>query len=104
MSFSDINKLTLDKSKIINENKIQNKTEYYKLTKKPEIMYKNQFINLVDYVSSTKNNSYNFDTCKETINCYLILYPHLKNYYLEFSNICEDIYKTETQFPPESTR
>jgi len=100
--------ITYERSrKIIIENNIKNKTEYYefcdkdsRFSKKPYILYKNQFTNWLDYLSIDKNNFYDFETCKETINKLLNLHPNLKNKYLDLSQMVIQLCSLDKNFPP----
>lgn len=100
--------ITYEKSrKIIVENKIKNKTEYLefcdkdtRLSKEPEILYKNQFTNWLDYLSINKNSFYDFETCKEKVNKLLNLQPQIKNKYLNLSQIVIQLCSLDKNFPP----
>ena len=100
--------ITYERSKkLIIKNNIKNKTEYFefcnkdsRLSKEPEILYKNQFTNWLDYLSIDKSNFYDFETCKETINKLLNLHPNLKNKYLDLSHIVIQLCSLDKNFPP----
>ena len=100
--------ITFDKcKKIIIENNIKNKTEYYelcnkdiRLSKEPEILYKNNFTNWFYYLNIDKSNFYNFETCKNKVKQYLLLYPEIKKNYLDLLFICKELCKIDNRFPP----
>ena len=75
-------KITYEKArKIIAKKNIKSKEDYYelcekdnRLTKEPEILFKGQFTNWIDYLS-IERIYYDFETCKKKVNEYLVLYP-----------------------------
>uniref|UniRef100_A0A6C0HA75 Helicase ATP-binding domain-containing protein n=1 Tax=viral metagenome TaxID=1070528 RepID=A0A6C0HA75_9ZZZZ len=98
--------ITYEKAKKIIANKnLKSKESYYelcdkdnRLSKEPEIIFKKQFTNWVEYLN-IKRVYYDFQTCKNKINKYLLLYPNLKKY-LELSAICNELCKIDILFPP----
>ena len=100
--------ITYDKArKIIAEKNIKSKEKYYELCKidnrlseEPEIIFKGQFKNWIEYLS-IKKEYYDIETCKNKINEYLLLNPEIKkNNYLNLSNICNELCKIDPLFPP----
>ena len=92
--------------KIISEKNIKNKEEYYKLCEfdnrlsiEPEIVFNGQFTNWIDYLS-IKRIYYDFKTCKNKVNEYLLSYPEIKIRYLNLSIICNELCKIDVLFPP----
>ncbi len=92
--------------KIILNYKIKSKEEYYKLcendirlSNEPEEIYKNKFINWIDYLG-IKREYYDLETCKKKVNEYLTLYPEIKNN-LNLSFICNKLCDLDNKFPPE---
>ena len=71
-----------------------------RLPKDPKLKFKDQFINQIDYLTIDKSNFYDFETCKETINKLLNLYPQIKNKYLDFSQIVIQLCSLDEHFPP----
>ena len=94
--------------KIIYENNITSKEAYYKLCERdnrlinePEILFKKQFTDWMDYLSIDKRKFYNLETCKKKVSEYLIKNPELKKNYLNPSLISSELCKTDNLFPPE---
>lgn len=93
--------------KIIAEKNIKSKENYYKLcdidnrlSKEPEIIFKGQFTNWIEYLG-IKREYYDLETCKNKVNEYLSLYPYLKEYHMKLSYICKELCKIDSSFPPE---
>jgi len=99
--------ITYEKSKkIIADKNIKSKESYYELCKidnrlslEPEIVFKGQFTNWIEYLS-IKRIYYDLETCKNKINEYLLLYPELKKHYLDLSIISHELCKIDILFPP----
>jgi hypothetical protein len=92
--------------KIIKNKNIKNKKEYFelceednRLSKEPEIFLKKKFINWIDYLG-IERVYYNFETCKNKINEYLLLYPELKKYHLNLHCLIKELCKLDNKFPP----
>lgn len=92
--------------KIILEKNIKNKENYYKLCerdnrlpKEPEIVFKGQFTNWIEYLS-IERIYYNLETCKNKVCDYLLLYPELKKHYLDLSIVSNELCKIDVLFPP----
>ncbi len=92
--------------KIIADKNIKSKKSYYelceidnRLSKEPEIIFKGHFTNWIDYLS-IERIYYDFETCKNKIKKYLLLYPELKKYYLDLSLVCNELCKIDPLFPP----
>jgi len=92
--------------KIIADNNIKSKENYYelcerdnRLSKYPEIKFKGKFTNWIDYLS-IKREYYDLETCKNKINEYFSLYSDLKKCHLELSSICTELCKIDQMFPP----
>jgi superfamily II DNA or RNA helicase len=92
--------------KIIADNNIKSKENYYelcerdnRLSKDPEIKFKGKFTNWIDYLS-IKREYYDLETCKNKINEYFSLYSDLKKCHLELSSICTELCKIDQMFPP----
>lgn len=100
-------KLTYEQAKtILDENNIKNKESYYlfceidrRFSKDPEIQFKNQFINWIDYLS-IKPIYYDFETCKKKVNEYILLFPDLKKYYLQLDILMKKLCEIDLNFPP----
>lgn len=99
--------ITYEKAKkIISDKGIDSKECYYelcdkdnRLSKEPEIVFKGQFTNWIDYLG-IQRRYYDLDTCKEKIKHYLSLYPEIKKNHLDLSNICLQLCKIDKSFPP----
>ena len=92
--------------KIIADKNIKSKESYYelcerdnRLSKEPEIVFKGQFTNWIEYLN-IERVYYNLETCKNKVNAYLSLYPGIKKNYLELSIICDELCKLDPLFPP----
>jgi hypothetical protein len=98
--------ITYEKAKkIISDKNIKTKKSYYelcdndnRLSKEPDIIFKNKFINWIDYLSIEKIY-YDLETCKNKIEEYLLLLPEIKNK-IELSLICNELCKIDNLFPP----
>lgn len=92
--------------KIIADKNIKSKESYYelcerdnRLSKEPEIVFKGQFTNWIEYLS-IERVYYDLETCKNKVGEYLLLYPEIKTHYFELSNISNELCKIDTLFPP----
>ena len=99
--------MTYEKArKIIASKNIRNKEEYYKLCEndsrlspEPEIVFKGQFTNWIEYLSIDRIY-YDLETCKNKVGEYLSLSPKIKRNYLDLSIVCTGLCKIDSQFPP----
>ena len=92
--------------KIIFAKNIKNKEDYFNLCEKdirlsdePEITYKAEFKNWIEYLS-IERIYYEYEECKKKVNEYLSLYPHIKNNFLDIYSICKELCKLDSKFPP----
>jgi predicted helicase len=92
--------------KIIFAKNIKNKEDYFNLSEKdirlsdePEITYKGEFKNWIEYLS-IERIYYDYEECKKKVNEYLSLYPHIKNNFLDIYSICKELCKLDSKFPP----
>ena len=92
--------------KIIFAKNIKNKEDYFNLCEKdirlsdePEITYKAEFKNWIEYLSIGRIY-YDYEECKKKVNEYLSLYPHIKNNFLDIYSICKELCKLDSKFPP----
>ena len=92
--------------KIIADKNIKSKESYYelcerdnRLSKEPEIVFKGQFTNWIDYLS-IERVYYELETCKNKVGEYLLLYPEIKKYYLDLSIVSNELCKIDVLFPP----
>ena len=102
--------ITYEKArKIIAAKNIKNisKEEYYKLcdidnrlSTEPEIIYKGQFTNWIEYLN-IERSYYEFDESKNKIDEYLKIYPELKKDYINLYDICEKLCELDNLFPPK---
>ena len=98
---------TYEKARKINvENNIKSKESYYelcerndRLPKDPEIAFKGQFTNWIEYLS-IERVYYDLETCKNKVGEYLLLYPEIKKYYLDLSIVSNELCKIDLLFPP----
>ncbi len=92
--------------KIITDKNIKSKESYYelcerdnRLSKEPEIVFKGQFTNWIEYLS-IERLYYDLETCKNKVGEYLLLYPEIKKYYLDLSIVMNELVKIDSLFPP----
>ena len=92
--------------KIIADKNIKSKESYYelcerdyRLSKQPEIVFKGQFTNWIEYLSIDRGY-YDFETCKNKVSKYLSSYPEIKKNYLDLSIISKELCKIDVLFPP----
>lgn len=92
--------------KIIADKNIKSKESYYelcerdnRLSKEPEIVFKGQFTNWIEYLS-IERVYYDLETCKTKVGEYLLLYPEIKKYYLDLSIVSNELCKIDILFPP----
>ena len=92
--------------KIIADKNIKSKECYYelceidnKLSKEPEIIFKGQFTNWIEYLS-IERVYYELETCKNKVGEYLLLYPEIKKHYLDLSIVSNELCKIDSLFPP----
>lgn len=92
--------------KIIADKNIKSKESYYelcerdnRLSKEPEIVFKGQFTNWIEYLS-IERVYYDLETCKNKVGEYLLLYPEIKKYYLDLSIVSNELCKIDAVFPP----
>jgi superfamily II DNA or RNA helicase len=92
--------------KIIADKNIKSKESYYelcerdnRLSKEPEIAFKGQFTNWIEYLS-IERVYYDLETCKNKVGKYLLLYPEIKKHYLDLSIVSNDLVEIDALFPP----
>ena len=92
--------------KIIADKNIKSKESYYelcerdnRLSKEPEIIFKGQFTNWIEYLS-IERIYYDLETCKNKVGDYLLLYPEIKKHYLDLSIVSNELCKIDILFPP----
>lgn len=92
--------------KIIADKNIKSKESYYelcerdnRLSKEPEIVFKEKFTNWIDYLS-IERIYYDLETCKNKVSEYLLLYPEIKKYHSEPKIIVIKLCELDSLFPP----
>jgi hypothetical protein len=92
--------------KIIADKNIKSKESYYelceidnRLSREPEIIFKGQFTNWIEYLS-IERTYYDLETCKNKVGKYLLLYPDIKEHNLDLSIVCTELCKLDILFPP----
>ena len=92
--------------KIIADENIKSKESYYelcerdnRLSKEPEIVFKGQFTNWIEYLS-IERDYYDLEKCKQKVGEYLSVYPEIKKNYLDLSKACNELCKKDANFPP----
>ena len=99
--------ITYEKSrKIIADKNIKSKESYYelcerdnRLSKEPEVIFKGQFTNWIEYLS-IERKYYDLETCIQKVNELLILNNKIKKHYLDLSIVCNELCKIDDLFPP----
>lgn len=101
--------LSFEKAKtIIASKNLQNKESYFelcdkdiRLTKEPEIVFKDKFVDWIDYLG-IKRIYYDKENCASKVNEYLNQHCNndLCNNYLNLSKICKELCKLDNNFPP----
>ena len=93
--------------KIIADKNIKSKESYSelcdrdnRLSKEPEIVFKGQFTNWIEYLS-IERVYYDLETCKNKVRAYLRAYPEIRKHYLELTIISTNLCKTDVLFPPD---
>lgn len=101
-----INRMNLRFNSFNSFDSVYNKDSYYKLCEidnrlplKPDETFKSTFKNWIDYLN-IERIYYDLDECKEKIKYYLSLNPEMKNNYLNLINICNELCKLDSLFPP----
>ena len=91
---------------IIRGKNINSKASYYelcdidnRLSKEPEIIFKEQFKNWIEYLSIGRIY-YELDICKIKVSEYMKQTPELKKHYLNLSIIVDELCKVDSLFPP----
>lgn len=92
--------------KIIADRNIKSRESYKELCKRdnrlstePEIVFKGQFTNWIEYLS-IERVYYDLETCKNKVGEYLLLYPEIKKHYLDLSLVSNELCKIDVLFPP----
>ena len=95
--------------KIIADLNVKTKEDYYALTLRnnklpddPEMAYKGQFTNWIDYLS-IERVYYDLKTCKTKVHEYLALYPEIiADYFknLDLAIVCSELCSKDLLFPP----
>jgi superfamily II DNA or RNA helicase len=92
--------------KIIADKNIKSLESYYKLckrdnrlTKEPEIVFKGQFTNWIDYLS-IERIYYDLEACKHKVGEYLSIHTEFKKHYLDLSIVSTELCKIDELFPP----
>ena len=92
--------------KIIADKNIKSKESYYelcdrdnRLSKEPEIIFRGQFTNWIEYLS-IERIYYNLEKCKDKVSEYLLTQPDLKKYLLDLDYVCKELCKLDDNFPP----
>ena len=93
--------------KIISDKNIKSKESYYelcekdnRLSKEPEIIFKGQFTNWIEYLS-IERIYYDLETCKNKVFEYLSNETDIDfNFEFEFTNITKSLKLLDNMFPP----
>jgi superfamily II DNA or RNA helicase len=92
--------------KIIADKNIKSKESYYelceidnRLSKEPEIVFKGQFTNWIEYLC-IERKYYDLETCKNKVDEYLLLYPDIQKHYFDLSIVSKKLCILDMLFPP----
>jgi len=92
--------------KILVEKNIKSKEAYMelcerdnRLTNEPEIVFKSQFTNWIEFLS-IRRVYYELDMCKSKVVEYLAQHPTIGNSYLDLAVVSSELCKLDPQFPP----
>ena len=69
------------------------------MPEEPEIVYKGQFTNWIEYLS-IKKIYYDLDTCKDKVKVYLSIYDDIKNNIFDLANTIKKLCEIDQLFPP----
>jgi superfamily II DNA or RNA helicase len=93
--------------KILVEKNIKSKTAYMELcerdnriTSDPEIVFKSQFTDWIDFLSIKRGVYYDLNTCKSKVADYIAHHPNIRNSYLQLDVVCCELSKLDPLFPP----
>jgi superfamily II DNA or RNA helicase len=91
--------------KIISEKSARSKKAYYelcdidiRLSKEPEVLYKEKFTNWIDYLGIPRVY-YDFETCKKKVTEYLTASPEFMRNYMDYAFLCNELCKMDPMFP-----
>jgi len=95
--------------KILVDKNIKSKEAYMELCKRdnrlttePEIIFKSQFTNWIEFLSIERGVYYELDTCKSKVTDYLAQHTAIRNSYLDLAVVCCELCKLDPLFPPNS--
>jgi len=93
--------------KILVDNNIKSKEAYLKLCEKhnrlttdPEVVFKSQFTDWIEFLSIQRGVYYELDICKNKISDYLAQHTHIRNSYLDLAVVSYELCKLDQHFPP----
>ena len=93
--------------KILVEKNIKSKASYLelcerdnRLTTEPEIVFKSQFTDWIEFLSIQRGFYYELARCKSKVADYVALHTAIRNSYLDLAVVCCELCKLDPQFPP----
>jgi superfamily II DNA or RNA helicase len=93
--------------KILVEKNIKSKEAYLelcerdnRLTTEPEVVFKSQFTDWIEFLSIRRGMYYELETCKSKVADYVTQHAAIRNSYLDLAVVCCELCKLDSQFPP----
>lgn len=77
-------------------------TKYPSLSKEPDVAYKGQFVNWVDFFGLDHGDFYDLETCKTMVRKYLLSYSGAHTYKANLDALCIWLCQQDTRFPPST--
>ena len=93
--------------KILVDKNIKSKQAYMelcerdnRLTTEPELVFKSQFTDWIDFLSIQRSGYYELEICKRKVIEYVAHNEAIRNNYLDLAVVCCELCKLDQQFPP----
>ena len=93
--------------KILVEKNIKSKEAYLelcerdnRLTQEPDLVFKSQFTDWIEFLSIQRGFYYDLDICKSKVADYVAQHTAIRNSYLDLAVVCYELCKLDPQFPP----
>ena len=95
--------------KLVANHNVKTLDQYYalcdktpSLPKEPNVAYKGQFVNWVDFFGLDRGDFYDLETCKDAARKYCLLNPAIKrNHRVQMSSVCASLCALDPRFPPD---
>jgi superfamily II DNA or RNA helicase len=92
--------------KIMVEKHVKSKEAYLnlcerdiRLPKDPETVFKAQFTTWFEFLSNSRDDYYDLETCKKKVSEYVCMNPELQKHYLDLDIVCSQLCKLDNSFP-----